>query len=118
MEGEIDWSAVFGALANEQRRLLLRNLRTRRGPVALSEAVDDLSGGADDLSGGADDRRRVAVGLYHVHLPKLEAVGIVEFDLDGRVIDRGPAFEAAADLLDHASRVDGSRGRSGATGAR
>lgn len=44
--------------------------------------------------------------LHHVHLPELEADGVVAFDREADEVRRGPAFEASRPSAD---RVGGER---------
>lgn len=85
-----DWSAVVDAFAHERRRAAVRALEAE-GPslslAALARAVCDRTAAA------ASDRQSVAVSLYHVHLPKLDAAGVLEFD-------------AAADRATYTGRAD------------
>jgi hypothetical protein len=70
-------------LANEQRRRLLRALLGSDG----SATVD-----ADDPAARAR--------LYHVHLPKLESAGLVDWNRRQRTVVRGPTFDDVVPLLE------------------
>ena len=74
--------ALFSALAHEQRRLVLRALRGTEGHAAdldaLVETVRDEANRPDVTA--EDGRREVRAALRHVHLPKLAAAGLVEYD--------------------------------------
>ncbi|MGM0447701.1 MAG: DUF7344 domain-containing protein [Methanobacteriota archaeon] len=80
--GRDDLNALFSALAHEQRRLVLRALRGTEGHAAdldaLVETVRDEANRPDATA--EDGRRDVRVALRHVHLPKLAAAGLVEYD--------------------------------------
>lgn len=69
----------FDLLADDLRRELLREL-VAAGPDARLrlEAVASAVGPEGD--------RAVALELHHVHLPKLDAVGAVEYDPDRNVV--------------------------------
>ncbi|MFC5973141.1 hypothetical protein ACFPYI_17555 [Halomarina salina] len=71
--------AAFELMANERRRHVLSYLRGVTGTVS----VDDLASqviARELLDGGPVDPESVEATLRHVHLPKLDAAGLVEFD--------------------------------------
>jgi len=72
--------AVFDALSNARRRRVVRVLRQRGEPTPVSALAGSL---ATRDPGASTDR--LAVSLTHVHLPKLESTGVVEFTDDGVV---------------------------------
>jgi len=71
--------AVFEVLADARRRRIIDILRTHDGDATsvavLAEAL--ASREPDD-----PEPSQLAVSLRHVHLPKLEATGVVEFAAD------------------------------------
>lgn len=81
---------VFRALSNQRRRkalcVLVRestpvDLETLTGAVARSE-VDDGEAVSGELS------QSVRTTLYHMHLPKLDELGLIEFDSAELVVER------------------------------
>lgn len=105
-----DTSTLFTLLTHRLRRRLLvqlcaaktlrvpDDLRTRRAPVPgtptdrpgsrESGSVLD-SGNQPDLSRSDDE---LLVELQHVHLPKLESAGVIDWG-GGERVERGPKFE-------------------------
>lgn len=77
------------ALSNVHRRRLLLELRddNPRGEVPLS-SLETTHG------------ERLAIEMTHVHLPKLERSGYVEWDRETETVHRGPQFEELDLLLD------------------
>lgn len=77
-------------LAASRRRVVLTTLATTETATLerLTDAV--LERELATAAAEADEERRteVAVDLAHVHLPKLEGAGAVEFDADERVVTR------------------------------
>lgn len=70
-------STVHDLLASAYRRQVLRYLVTGDVDVAsVADLVDELI----DHDETADDRRRIAIKLHHVALPKLAAAGFIEYD--------------------------------------
>lgn len=103
-----DVNALLSAFAHERRRLALRALREAEGNAAdldaLVEAVSDEAGPAGTTAD--DERRDVRATLRHVHLPKLAAAGLVEYDeeaervrgttgaIEGRLLAAAEAYTA------------------------
>lgn len=76
--------AVLSALAHEHRRVVLRSLNRVEGETMnVSALVDQV---ADRLRSGslpADvNRQGIHIALHHVHLPKLEACGMIVRDAE------------------------------------
>lgn len=70
---------AFELMANGRRRHVLSYLRGETGTVS----VDDLASqviARELLEGGPVDPESVEATLRHVHLPKLDAAGLIEFD--------------------------------------
>jgi len=75
-------------LASKRRQTLLeclcaadsevRTLETLATAVTQTEQQSDL---------GARPARRVCLFLHHVHLPKLDAAGVVDYDPDAKVVE-------------------------------
>jgi hypothetical protein len=87
---------VFDVLQNERRRYVLEYLRHEGGPVelgTLATHVASLEYGteADEIS--AKQRKRVYTTLQQTHLPKMDTVGIVEYDEDEGHIQTTPHTE-------------------------
>lgn len=80
--------AVFEVLADARRRRVVRLLRTREGGVAT---VPELAEALAVREPGDPEPSRLVVSLRHVHLPKLEATGVVEMVDDGAAVRYGDA---------------------------
>jgi hypothetical protein len=71
--------ALFGALADARRRRVIRILNDADAEViAVSALAEALA--SREPAGTATDR--LVVSLSHVHLPRLDAVGIVDYAPD------------------------------------
>ncbi len=77
-----------GALAHVERRRCLLTLLDRDRPVEVATAV----AGTPALT----DRR---AALRDVHLPKLVALGLVDWDPRTRLVRKGPTFDEVEPLL-------------------
>lgn len=71
---------IFRALANPTRRQLIAYIDACEASVTFDELTEYLSASinsSEELAGSAD-LNNVAIELHHVHLPKLEAIGLVD----------------------------------------
>jgi len=71
----------------ERRKVTLDVLAGRTAPVGLEDlaatvAIRETTGGA-----GKEATERVACALHHIHLPKLAALGLVDYDQDANRIE-------------------------------
>ncbi|MDF9744826.1 DUF7344 domain-containing protein [Natrinema salsiterrestre] len=87
---------LFDALANEHRRRILFDLvdESRRGesPVAI------------DVSPGAGASRAAAgIELVHVHLPKLDDYGLIDWTPGTDTVETGPRFSDVRPILEQLS---------------
>lgn len=74
---------TFELLANGHRRALVAYLLGAQRGLSVEVLVDRL---ADDPA----DERRIATRLYHVHLPKLAAAGVIEWDDEREYVEPTP----------------------------
>lgn len=86
--GEIEFDDLLDALAHIQRRKLL---------VALlgHDPQDDESVVID-----TDEELDRLIQMTHVHLPKLEAYGFIDWNRETNEVSRGPQFEEIRPLLE------------------
>lgn len=108
---ELSLDVVFEILKNSRRREVIRFLREHDGQVALGELAEHIAALENDTTVEAltsTQRKRVYVGLYQCHLPKMDDVGVVEFDQNrGRVrlSDDTETFERYLDAPAADSRI-------------
>ena len=79
---------LFQSLAHPRRRTILHHLvENGDETVALDELTETIAtdGGTATISHESDDTR-TRVELHHVHLPKLAAAGIIEYDADRHTV--------------------------------
>lgn len=75
----------FEILKNERRRIVLRYLTEVEETVKLNELADQVTAIENDTDPDAitsEERKRVYVGLYQFHLPKMADIGVIEYDQD------------------------------------
>ena len=80
---------AYDALASDHRRHLL---------VAL-ERADDRLRVPQDVPEMNDVTERLEVRLHHLHLPKLEAGGFIDWDRKSNEISPGKRFDAVRPVL-------------------
>ncbi|WP_049894601.1 DUF7344 domain-containing protein [Halogranum rubrum] len=90
---------LFEILKNERRREVLDFLNTNGGSATLSDVAEHIAAienGIDLHAISSQQRKRVYIGLYQVHLPKMASYGIIDFEKNRGTIELRPA---AAPLL-------------------
>lgn len=92
-------SRVCEVLSHPVRRSLLRVLR-ETGPTTVERAASRLADGAGRPDGARAGGDRLDVALHHVHLPKMAAAGVVEYDPTSRTVAPDAPARVAYALLD------------------
>ena len=98
----LDEGAIHDVLRNERRRFALEELCENGNVLSvrdLSERVAALETGESPAP--RNIRQSVYVSLHQTHLPKLDELGIVEYDADAKAVgltDRVRELEAYTDL--------------------
>lgn len=75
-------------MAVKRRRLAIDVLSDQAGPVDVEELAAEIAARTEELD--ADDRTdvdRVAITLHHVHLPKMAALDILEYDTADTLVE-------------------------------
>lgn len=86
-ESRIDPEVIHDVLRNNRRRLTLQYLKQRLEPVSLrnlSERIAELE--ASETPAPRKLRQSVYNSLHQTHLPKLDEIGIVEYDKNRKMI--------------------------------
>jgi hypothetical protein len=89
--GNLSKNDIFQVLQNERRRYVLQYLRRRGGPVDLGDLATQVAAWEYELPTSditKTQRKRVYTTLQQTHLPKMDEVGIVEYDAETGTIDR------------------------------
>ncbi len=94
MERQLTSDEIFDVLGNRQRRHVLSALLDCDETTTVTELAETTG----SKTGGQPER--IEIGLVHSHLPRLEGVGIVEYDPETGVVkpttavtDLEPFFE-------------------------
>lgn len=86
-EGRIEPEVIHDVLRNDRRRRVIQYLKRRLEPVSLrdlSERVAELE--TDKSPAPRDIRQSVYNSLHQTHLPKLDDIGIVDYDRDRKTV--------------------------------
>lgn len=101
---ELPVDRVFELLKNQRRREVLRYLESvEEETVSLSDLAEHIAAIENDTTVQAissSERKRVYVGLYQCHLPKMDDMNVVEFDQNRGTISIGPNAEQLEEFLD------------------
>lgn len=90
---ELSLDHIFEILKNSRRREVLHYLKERRERVTLSDLAEHIAALENDTTVqglSSQQRKRVYVGLYQCHLPKLDDMNIVAFNQSRGHVELGP----------------------------
>lgn len=74
---------TFELLKNSRRRAVIRQLIERDGSAQLSDLAEHIAAAENGITVhelSSDQRKRVYIGLYQCHLPKMDNLGVIEYD--------------------------------------
>jgi len=94
---------VFEILKNSRRREVLKYLNEREGSVSLSDLAEHVAAIENETTVKAlssSQRKRIYVGLYQCHLPKMDDMDIVSFDQNRGRIELAENAHQLDDYLD------------------
>jgi hypothetical protein len=82
---------VFELLSNRRRRDVLLYLDAQPdGTATLDTLAEHIAARENDVTVGqlsAAQRKRVYIGLYQCHLPKMDDLGVIEYDQDRGTVE-------------------------------
>lgn len=99
---DVSIGVVFDILRNERRRLVLDHLEKQDGDVTLGELAEQLAAIENDKPPAqitSQERKRLYVGLYQCHLPRMDDANAIDFDRDRGVVKRSEQTELFIDHL-------------------
>lgn len=102
-EPSLSLDLTFELLKNQRRRHLVRFLVDHDERISLGDLAEHIAALEYDTTAEAlssKERKRVYVGLYQCHLPKMDDIGVLSFDKDRGIIEPGPALPALSAYLD------------------
>jgi DNA-binding transcriptional ArsR family regulator len=99
---------IFGILKNGRRRRVLKYLRDVDGEVTLSDLAEHIAAIENDTTEAqltSSERKRVYVGLYQCHLPKMDDAGAIDYNQSRGLIRRTDKAEYFDEYLDEESEA-------------
>lgn len=115
-EGEnsqrVSLDVIFDVLRNQRRRLVMEAIEEENGQTTLSDLAERIGGIENDKPPNAlnaQERKRVYVGLYQCHLPRMDDADAIEFDKNRGTVERGSAADAFVAYLEEEDRSDATR---------
>lgn len=91
-----DRDTVFELCSDRHRRIALAILAGEQRPLTMDDIAKTIVKHTDEtplreVSG--ETITNVKTSLYHLHLPKIEAAGLIEFDSDREVVEPTAQFD-------------------------
>lgn len=83
---------TFEILKNQRRRYVLQYLDSAEGSVTLSDLAEQIAAWENDKEVRtitSSERKRVYVGLYQCHLPKMAGMDVIDFNKPRGIIEPG-----------------------------
>jgi len=89
------WDGATAVLARSYRQQLLSLVVDADGPISLLQLAGRLAEAEPDAVTAAtvETPQAVSVVLHHIDLPKLDDIGLLEYDCESRTITATPAGE-------------------------
>jgi hypothetical protein len=109
MESEMGLDNLFEILKNQRRRYVLQYLQEIDQQATLSDLAEQIAAWENNTELRritSDERKRVYVGLYQVHLPKMDDRGVVSFNKHRGIIEPGENIDQCYGYLKPDSRRD------------
>lgn len=100
---ELSRDTLFSLLSNPRRRFVIRYLYRADESVTLQELATEVAAWENQTEPEKltdQERKRVYVSLYQTHVPKLEEVGVIEYDNDSGEITLTERTQGVRKYLD------------------
>lgn len=106
-DSQLSTDTVFQTLGSRRRRYTLHYLRQQDRPVPIRELSERLSAwelGKECHAVTPKERKRLYTALHQTHLPKMDRLGIVEYDRNRGIVsltDHIGQFDIYLDVVPH-----------------
>ncbi|WP_435349764.1 DUF7344 domain-containing protein [Haloarchaeobius sp. HRN-SO-5] len=109
MDSSATETDAFATLADPRRRYVLYYLHQHDAPVGLNALATQVAAWSGDTAPEAVEQTtvdRVRTELYHAHLPKLEALGVITYRDDAREVGLADNTEMLQPYLESARQSE------------
>ena len=107
---DLETEEIHDVLRNHRRRLVLDILQAADDPVSVRELSERIGAiEADQDPPPRNVRQSVYVSLLQTHLPKLDELGIVDYEPEGRSVSVGEGLREVAIFLETVPKYGLSR---------
>lgn len=100
-------TAVFDVLTDQERRAAVEYLAMATGAVPVDELVGFVEATSTAGRARLDSRQRTEIRFHHVHLPKLDDAGLLDYDPGEQVVTPTETVDVARRLIDRAADMRG-----------
>jgi hypothetical protein len=100
---ELTKGEIFDLLKNRRRRTVIRYLRENDGYAELNDLAEHIAARENDIDVrqlSSDQRKRVYIGLYQCHLPKMDSLGVIDYDKDRGTIELQASVHQLLEYMD------------------
>lgn len=107
-ESDLTQDVVFDILSSPRRRYVLYYLRTKEGPVQLTDLAEEVAAWENDTEPPditEQERKRVYVSLYQTHIPRLAQAGLINYDKDSGQITLAKKAASIDQYLDSSEQT-------------
>lgn len=96
-DDEMSLDEIFELLKNRRRRDVIAYLRDgANGRATLSDLAEYIAAKENEIEIrelSSDQRKRVYIGLYQCHLPKMDEMGVIDFENNRGTVELNPTVE-------------------------
>jgi len=110
-EAPLSTDERYHLLQTQRRRLVLRYLHGREGPVEMRDVAEQVAAWEHDTTVAelrSAQRQRVYISLYQNHLPALDEAGVIEYDQSRGRVEPTPRIHELYRLLELGEDAPGS----------
>lgn len=107
---ELTKGEIFDLLKNSRRRMVIQFLRRNEGNAELNTLAEHIAAEENDISVrqlSSDQRKRVYIGLYQCHLPKMDSLGVVSYDKNRGTIELQKSVSQLLPYMEPLDEEDG-----------
>lgn len=93
---QVGMDQIFGILENQRRRYVLTYLSATEGTVTMNDLAEQIAAWECDKEIAqitSQERKRVYVGLYQCHLPKMADISAISYDKQRGTVETGEQFD-------------------------